>query len=104
MRAGRSAYRPRWVNSWLRSRMRIDQFRVRPGDRHALHSRRPDDTAPFSDKDAALTRLRRNLARLSMLQEKLYAEDQWALLLIFQGMDAAGKHSAIRHVMSGVSP
>jgi len=39
-----------------------------------------------------------------MLQEKLYAEDQWALLLIFQGMDAAGKDSAIRHVMSGVSP
>ena len=41
---------------------------------------------------------------LSHLQEKLYAQDRWALLLIFQAMDAAGKDSAIKHVMSGVNP
>ena len=41
---------------------------------------------------------------LSVLHEKLYAQDQWGVLVIFQGMDAAGKDSAIKHVMSGVNP
>jgi PPK2 family polyphosphate:nucleotide phosphotransferase len=84
--------------------MRIDRFRVRPGDRQVLRRHRPDDTAPFDGKDAALTHLEKHLARLYALQEKLYAQGQWALLLIFQGMDAAGKDSVIRHVMAGVSP
>ncbi len=44
------------------------------------------------------------MERLSKLQEKLYAQDQWGVLLIFQAMDAAGKDSAIEHVMSGVNP
>ncbi len=48
--------------------------------------------------------LNRNTERTSELQRKLYAQDRWALLLIFQGMDAAGKDGAIRHVMSGINP
>src|SRR5689334_6803738 len=48
--------------------------------------------------------LEKGIARLSELQDKLYAQDQWALLLIFQAMDAAGKDSTIKHVMSGVNP
>ena len=48
--------------------------------------------------------LERDIARLSQLQEKLYAEHRWGLLLIFQAMDAAGKDGTIKHVMSGVNP
>ena len=84
--------------------MRIDRVRVRPGDRTALHRHDPDDTGPFHDKETALAHLQKGLARLYGLQELLYARDRYALLLIFQGMDAAGKDSAIRHVMAGVSP
>jgi len=84
--------------------MRIDRYRVRPGDRDVLRRHRPDDTGPFDARDAALTHLQKGLARLYSFQEKLYAQGQWALLLIFQGMDAAGKDSVVRHVMAGVSP
>jgi PPK2 family polyphosphate:nucleotide phosphotransferase len=84
--------------------MRINRFRVRPGDRTALHRHDPADTGTFDGKQTALTHLQKGLARLDALQERLYAQDRYALLLIFQGMDAAGKDSAIRHVMSGVSP
>jgi PPK2 family polyphosphate:nucleotide phosphotransferase len=56
------------------------------------------------DKDDAKALLEANRGRLRELQEKLYAHDRWSLLLIFQGMDAAGKDSAIEHVMSGVNP
>ena len=84
--------------------MHIDRYRVRSGDRQVLGRHRPDDTGPFDDRDAALAHLEKGLARLYALQEKLYAQGQWGLLLVFQGMDAAGKDSVIRHVMSGVSP
>jgi PPK2 family polyphosphate:nucleotide phosphotransferase len=84
--------------------MRTDRFRVRPGDRTALHRHDPGDTGPFHDKETAVAHLEKGLARLNALQELLYAQDRYALLLIFQGMDAAGKDSAIRHVMAGVSP
>jgi len=84
--------------------MRIDHYRVRTGDRTALQRHSPGDTGPFDGKEAAATHLQKGLARLYSLQEKLYAQDEWALLLIFQGMDAAGKDSVIRHVMAGVSP
>src|SRR5262245_2522182 len=83
--------------------MRIDRYRVRPGDRDPLLRHRTDDTGPFDSRETAQTHLEKGLARLYSLQEKLYAQGQWALLLIFQGMDAAGKDSVIRHVMAGVS-
>jgi PPK2 family polyphosphate:nucleotide phosphotransferase len=84
--------------------MHIDRFRVRAGDRAALKQHDPVDTGPFSGKDEARAHLQKGVTRLDTLQERLYAQGQYALLLIFQGMDGAGKDSAIRHVMSGVSP
>ena len=56
------------------------------------------------DKDKALKIIDANLGRLRALQERLYAANRWSVLLIFQAMDAAGKDSAIEHVMSGVNP
>ena len=84
--------------------MNVDRFRVRPGDLRALTRHVPDDTAKFRDKNAALDHLKKGIKRLESRQELLYAQGEHALLLIFQGMDAAGKDSAITHVMSGISP
>jgi PPK2 family polyphosphate:nucleotide phosphotransferase len=56
------------------------------------------------DKDKAETILEANRKRLSDFQEKLYAQNRWSLLLIFQGMDAAGKDSAIKSIFAGVNP
>ena len=83
-------------------------FRVTDGKGFRLRDFDPRDTgrgpqAPRS-KDAAQRLLQLGVARLAELQERLYAQNQWALLLIFQAMDAAGKDSAIKHVMSGVNP
>jgi PPK2 family polyphosphate:nucleotide phosphotransferase len=64
----------------------------------------PDFTGGFEDKAGALEKVAANVERLANLQEKLYAQDVYALLVIFQAMDAAGKDGAIRHVMSGVNP
>ena len=55
-------------------------------------------------KEAAQRSLVEGIARLRILQEKLYAQDRWSLLVILQGMDASGKDSTIEHVMSGVNP
>jgi polyphosphate kinase 2 (PPK2 family) len=84
--------------------MHIDRYRVRAKDAGALRRCRSDDTGRFKNKEEALERLERGIVRLSQLQELLFAQDRYALLLIFQGMDAAGKDSAIKHVMSGVNP
>jgi PPK2 family polyphosphate:nucleotide phosphotransferase len=64
----------------------------------------PRETGDMKSRKAAVKWLERGVARLSDLQEKLYAQDRWALLLIFQAMDAAGKDGTIKHVMSGVNP
>jgi PPK2 family polyphosphate:nucleotide phosphotransferase len=56
------------------------------------------------DKDKAEKILETNRKRLSGFQEKLYAQDRWSVLIIFQGMDAAGKDSAIKHIFAGVNP
>jgi len=82
----------------------IDRFRVRPGDRAALSRHAPNETIHFDSKDAAAAHLRKGLDRLTALQELLYATHRHALLLIFQGMDGAGKDHVIKHVMSGVNP
>jgi len=79
-------------------------FRVRGGESFRLGAIDPGETAGLNSKTEAVTWLRRGIARLSGLQEKLYAQDRWALLLIFQAMDAAGKDGTIKHVMSGVNP
>ncbi len=58
----------------------------------------------MKSKSHAEKLLEESSAAASEMQERLYAQDRWALLLIFQGMDAAGKDGAIKHVMSGVNP
>jgi PPK2 family polyphosphate:nucleotide phosphotransferase len=84
--------------------MDIDRYRVRPDDRKAIHRHATDGTGPFTSKDEARTHREKGVARLEALQGLLYAHDRYALLLIVQGMDASGKDSVIKHVMSGVNP
>jgi polyphosphate kinase 2 (PPK2 family) len=83
----------------------ISRFRVTDGARFRLKDHDPASKGgiPFG-KDEAGALLAAGVKRLAELQELLYAQDKWALLLIFQAMDAAGKDSAIKHVMSGVNP
>jgi len=84
--------------------MDTNRFRVRPGEKVSLRRYDTADTAPFRNKRKAVGRLQRGIERLAALQEKLYAQDRWAVLIIFQALDAAGKDSAIKHVMSGLNP
>lgn len=86
-------------------KFRLRDIVVEPGKSVSLRKDfDPDFTGGFDDKTGALEKLSRNVQRLSELQEILYAQDKFALLVIFQAMDAAGKDGAIRHVMSGVNP
>jgi PPK2 family polyphosphate:nucleotide phosphotransferase len=64
----------------------------------------PDFTGGYEDKAGALVKVAANVQRLAELQERLYAQDVYGILIIFQAIDAAGKDGAIRHVMSGVNP
>ena len=82
----------------------VKPFQVRDGSRFRLKDYDPSDTAGIGSKQEAKALLEEGVARLAELQDKLYAEDHWALLLIFQAMDAAGKDGVIKHVMSGVNP
>jgi len=85
-------------------KLRVDRFRVRPGRKVKL-AELPTRVAPLYDTDPSYEELlAKHVARLSELQTRLYAHDRYALLLIFQAMDAAGKDGAIRHIMSGVNP
>jgi PPK2 family polyphosphate:nucleotide phosphotransferase len=84
--------------------MNIARFRVRPGRRVKLRRYDTSDTRPFKNKEEAVARLVRGRERMIALHERLYAQDTWSVLLIFQAMDAAGKDSAIKHVMSGLNP
>jgi PPK2 family polyphosphate:nucleotide phosphotransferase len=77
---------------------------VTDGRKFRLRDVRPDSTGELRSKAEADGWLQRDIARLSQLQEKMYAQDRWGLLLIFQAMDAAGKDGTIKHVMSGVNP
>jgi PPK2 family polyphosphate:nucleotide phosphotransferase len=81
-----------------------DDFRVRPG-RHVDLSKWPTKGKPvYTSKDEYEELLREHIEKLSEQQNLLYADNRYALLLIFQAMDAAGKDSSIKHVMSGVNP
>jgi PPK2 family polyphosphate:nucleotide phosphotransferase len=80
------------------------QFTVSKGARFRLSAVDPEDTGGIDSKDHAAALLAEGVERLRKEQEKLYAQGTWAMLLIFQAMDAAGKDSTIKHVMSGVNP
>src|SRR5512136_560958 len=81
-------------------------FRVTDGDGFRLKDIDPGDTLNLKseDKPRAQEALATGVHALASLQDMLYAQDRWAVLLIFQAMDAAGKDSTIKHVMSGVNP
>jgi PPK2 family polyphosphate:nucleotide phosphotransferase len=82
-------------------------FRISKGKNFRLKDVDPNDTLEFTkeaDKPRAKEALAMGVTALADLQDKLYAQDKWAVLLIFQAMDAAGKDGAIKHVMSGVNP
>jgi PPK2 family polyphosphate:nucleotide phosphotransferase len=84
----------------------IQSYRIIDGKGFQLKDIDPAETGSLGSEDKQRSRelLQGGIARLADLQEKLYAQNQWALLVIFQAMDAAGKDSAIKHVMSGVNP
>ena len=81
-------------------------FRVTDGDKFRLKDVDPGDTLGFKSeaKPRAKEGLQIGVSALAELQDMLYAQDKWAVLLIFQAMDAAGKDGTIKHVMSGVNP
>jgi PPK2 family polyphosphate:nucleotide phosphotransferase len=91
----------------LKNARRLAQrYQVTRGRGFNLKDVDPGDTLRFDadDKDKAKKGLAQGVAALAAMQDRLYAQDRWALLLIFQAMDAAGKDGAIKHVMSGVNP
>jgi PPK2 family polyphosphate:nucleotide phosphotransferase len=81
-------------------------FRVEDGRKFRLKDVDPGDTLDFGAEDKPLAKeaLALGIETLTELQDKLYAQDRWSVLLVFQAMDAAGKDGAIKHVMSGVNP
>ena len=82
----------------------VGPFRMAQGDKFRLADHDPDSTDGLKHKEDARGLVEDGVTMLSQLQEKLYAQDRWGMLLIFQGMDAAGKDGVIKHVMSGVNP
>jgi PPK2 family polyphosphate:nucleotide phosphotransferase len=89
-----------------RSNKFIKPYRVTDGKKFRLKDIDPSDTGDVTSEDKPLAKelLESGIEVLAELQDVLYAQDQWSLLLIFQAMDAAGKDGAIKHVMSGVNP
>jgi PPK2 family polyphosphate:nucleotide phosphotransferase len=79
-------------------------YAVRSGSDFRLKNYDPGDTHGLELKKKASELLARSVKRMAELQEKIYAQDRWAVLLIFQALDAAGKDSVIKHVMSGLNP
>ena len=83
----------------------LDRYRVTKGRGFRLKDYDPGDTAALEmEKTAAEALLKQGVVRLAEMQDKLYAQDRWSVLCIFQAMDAAGKDGAIKHVFSGVNP
>ncbi|HXF43388.1 MAG TPA: polyphosphate kinase 2 family protein [Pyrinomonadaceae bacterium] len=84
--------------------MEPDFFRIKPGVAFDLSALQTDFTDGFKHKDEAKQAFDKNVKKLAELQEKLYASDKYALLIILQGMDASGKDGVIKNVMKGVNP
>jgi PPK2 family polyphosphate:nucleotide phosphotransferase len=83
----------------------IKRYRIDDPEHFKLAAFDPADTGGLDlDKDNAKAMLEQDVERLAKLQERLYAHDRWALLVVLQAMDAAGKDGVIKHVMSGVNP
>lgn len=79
-------------------------YRIDDGRKFRLKDFDPADTGEFRSNDRAQKLLDKGIAEMRKLQDKLYAQDRWAVLVILQAMDAAGKDGVVKHVMSGVNP
>jgi PPK2 family polyphosphate:nucleotide phosphotransferase len=82
----------------------IRSFRVENGKHFRLKDHDPGDTRGLASEGDAADLLKKGIRQMAELQDRLYAQDRWAVLVILQAMDAAGKDSVIKHVMSGVNP
>jgi PPK2 family polyphosphate:nucleotide phosphotransferase len=89
-----------------RARKLAKRYRITAGTGFQLKDIDPADTGKLEQEDRGIAQelLTTGIQALAELQERLYAQDRWAVLLVFQAIDAAGKDSAIKHVMSGVNP
>jgi PPK2 family polyphosphate:nucleotide phosphotransferase len=81
-----------------------EPFRVDHGKKFRLKDHDPTDTGKLHSQERAEELLAKGVEKMAELQDKLYAQDRWGLLLMLQAMDAAGKDGAVKHVMSGVNP
>ena len=89
----------------MKSAKILERFRIDDPDRFRLASFDPADTGGIDlDKGEAKEMLAGDIKHLSELQERLYADDRWAVLVVLQAMDAAGKDGVIKHVMTGLNP
>src|SRR5260370_35126604 len=84
--------------------MNHDNLIVPPGKKIRLKSYDPKDTGKFKSKAETQPKLESDIVKLAKFQDVLYAQDTYAVLIIFQALDAAGKDSVIKHVMSGINP
>ena len=84
--------------------MNHDHFVVPPGKKIRLKDYDPGFTSHYKNEDEASAKLRKDIKRLAKYQDVLYAQNTYALLIVLQAMDTAGKDGTIQHVMSGVNP
>ena len=84
--------------------MKTEKFLVKEDSKLDLKHHPTSYSGDYNDKNEAVEDLQKNVRRMAELQDILYAQDVYSLLIIFQAMDAAGKDGAIEHVMSGVNP
>ncbi|MGB8114343.1 MAG: PPK2 family polyphosphate kinase, partial [Candidatus Sulfotelmatobacter sp.] len=88
----------------MKTRKLAKSYRVEDGKHFRLKDFDPADTGDFKSNEEANEKLQKDIERMADLQDKLYAQDNWSLLVILQALDAAGKDGTIKHVMSGVNP
>lgn len=84
--------------------MDISEYKIKEGRKVKLSEISTDDTGKYDSKTEAQAQLEENIERMAELQDKLYAQDRYSVLIILQAMDTAGKDGAIKHVMSGLNP
>jgi PPK2 family polyphosphate:nucleotide phosphotransferase len=84
--------------------METKKFQVSSNSKLSFSKFPTDYSGEFKSKKEAIKLLKKNIERMTELQDKLYAQDKYSLLIIFQAMDAAGKDGTIKHVMSGLNP
>ena len=80
------------------------RYRAEPGERFSIAETDPGDLDSFDDKDEVITQLDGLVRQIADLQERLYAEEKRALLIVLQGIDAAGKDGSVKHVLHGTNP